>query len=492
MNPFQPNRRAFIRSSLMGAGSLGLGSLLGRTAFASVDDALAIQHHPATAKRVLVLFMSGGPSQFELFDNKPLLNERRGEQLPDSVRQGKRITEVTVLQGALPIVGSPFEFARHGECGMELSELVPGLAQHADDLTLVRSMQTDTVIHETATTFFFTGSQLLGRPSMGSWVTYALGSECENLPEFTVLVSGSSRDDQGLHSRLWGSGFLPGRYQGVPFRSSGDAVLYLSNPDGVEREHRKGLLEGLERLNELEAERTGDPDVHTRINTYEMAAKMQLSVPELTDLSTESEDTIERYGANPQKPSFANNCLMARRLLERGVRFVQLCDRGWDHHGGLPKSLKEKCEVTDKPIGALLTDLKNSGLLDDTIVVFAGEFGRTPYCEGRLTRESYGRDHNNRVGSMWLAGGGMARGATLGTTDDWGWDTVDFPVHVHDIQATLLHCLGIDHLKLTRRHQGRDFRLTDVSGRVVPEMLAGAPRPLEPELGPAAEPRGEV
>ncbi|MEZ5979471.1 MAG: DUF1501 domain-containing protein [Planctomycetota bacterium] len=474
MKDFSMHRRAFLGNTMYGLGGLALSSLLGRDAFglASEEGTVTFPNFAPKAKRVVVLFMSGGLSQFELFDNKPLLNERRGEQLPDSVRQGKRITEVTVRQGALPVVGSEFKFSRHGECGMELSELLPGLGRHADDVCLVRSMQTDTVIHETATTFFFTGTPLLGRPSMGSWLSYALGSEAEDLPEFVVLVSGSARDDQGLNSRLWGSGFLPGRYQGVPFRSSGDAVLYLSNPPGVEQEHRKSLLDGIERLNEIEAERTGDPEIETRIRAYEMAAKMQLSVPELTDLSTESEETLERYGADPKKPSFANNVLLARRLLERGVRFVQLCDRGWDHHDTLPRKIKSKCEQTDKPVAALLDDLKQAGLLEDTIVVFAGEFGRTPYCEGRLTREAYGRDHNNRVGSLWLAGGGSRGGTTLGTTDDWGWDTVDFPVHVHDVQATMLHCLGIDHLKLTRRHQGRDFRLTDVGGRVVPEMLA--------------------
>jgi len=473
MNPYFLNRRAFLGNTMFGLSNVALASLLGGSAFGRTrDDTPVFPNHTPTAKRVIVLFMSGAPSQFELFDDKPLLNLRRGEPLPDSVRQGKRITEVTVRQGALPIVGSPFEFKHYGSCGMHMSELVPGLGRHADDITLVRTMQTDTVIHETATTFFFTGTQLLGRPSAGSWVTYALGSEAKDLPEFVVLVSGSSRDDQGLHSRLWGSGFLPGKYQGVPFRSSGDAVLYLSNPPGVDTEDRASVLDGLRRLNEIEAERTGDPEVHTRIASYEMAAKMQLSVPDLTDIEKEGEETLTRYGADPKKPSFANNCLLARRLLERGVRFVQLCDRGWDHHDTLPKKLRAKMEITDKPIAALMDDLKARGLFEDTLIVFAGEFGRTPYCEGELTREAYGRDHNNRLGSMWMAGGGIARGRSLGTTDEWGWDTVDFPVHVHDIQATMLHTLGIDHLKLTHRAQGRDFRLTDVAGRVVPEMLA--------------------
>ena len=470
MNEIEIRRRSLLGGSMLGLGSLAAGGLLGRGARAADGRGLLPDHVP-TAKRVVVLYMLGGLSQYELFDPKPLLNERHGDDLPESLLETGQITTVTSRQGALPVVGSAARFRRHGECGMEMSEYLPHLSRCADRIALIRSMQTDSVVHERATLCFFTGTPLLDRPSMGSWITYGLGSESRDLPEFVVMISGRG-DASAVNARMWGSGFLPGRYQGVQFRASGDPVLYVNNPPGVDEVARASVYRGLRELNELQAERTGDPDVLTRIHSFEKAARMQLSVPELTDLSQEPPAVLERYGAEPGKPSFANNCLLARRLLERGVRFVQLLDRGWDHHFGLPGVMQRKCGETDRPTAALLEDLEQRGLFEDTLVIFAGEFGRTPYCEGRFTRDSYGRDHNNRVGCLWLAGGGIRGGAQLGTTDEWGWDTVADPVHVNDVQATVLHCLGVDHERLVHRFQGRDFRLTDVAGEVIHDIIA--------------------
>lgn len=461
-------RRAFLGRTSFGLGALAMSGLFSSDALAAARRLGAPE---AKAKRVIMVFLSGGLSQFETFDEKPLLNERRGEQIPESVRKGGVTSAITERQGNLSVVGSPFKFEKRGQCGMNISELLPGIAKHADDLTLIRSHQTDHVLHEAAVTTLFTGTPLLGRPSWGAWVSYGLGSANENLPEFVVMLSSGERLAP-LHPRLWHSGFLPGKHQGVQLRGSGDPVLYVKNPPGVDETARRDVLDAVKALNELEAEATRDPRVKTRIEAYEMAARMQTSVPELSDLKKEPKEVLERYGAEPGKGSFANNCLLARRLAERGVRFIQVCDGGWDHHGGLPRALPRKCKQIDKPVAALLTDLKQRDLLDDTIVIMCGEFGRASICEGPLSSTSYGRDHNGRIGSVLVAGGGFKKGLTYGTTDEWGWDVAENPVHVHDLQATVLHQLGLDHEKLVTRHQGRDFRLTDVKGRVIEELLA--------------------
>lgn len=461
-------RRAFLGRSAFGLGSLALARLGGLLQ----DPVSASFRLPdAKAKRVVVIFLSGGLAQQDLFDEKPLLVERRGEELPPSIRKGERITGLTERQGALPVVGSKFEWKSHGKCGMRMSELLPELGSVADDLLLIRSLQTDHVLHEAAMTILFTGTPLLGRPSWGAWTSYALGTGKANLPEFVVMLSNPDSATP-LHPRLWHNGFLAGRYQGVPFRGGKEPVLFVQNPPGVDEKARQRQLAAIAELDRMEAARTGDPDAEARLASYETAAKMQLSVPELVDLSKESPETLEEYGAEPGKESFANNCLLARRLLERGVKFVQLCDAGWDHHFNIPRVLPKKCEQVDKPTAALIRDLKRRGMLDDTIVVFAGEFGRTPYCEGPLAFDSYGRDHNALACSVVVAGGGFRRGCTHGKTDDWGWSAVENIVHVHDLHATILAQLGIDHTKLTVRSQGRDFRLTDVAGKVVKDLLA--------------------
>jgi len=387
------------------------------------------------------------------------------------VRKGERISGLTERQGALPVVGSKFEFQDYGKSKLRMSELLPHLGEVADDLLLIRSLQTDHVLHEAAMTILFTGTPLLGRPSWGAWTSYALGDGKGNLPEFVVLLS---NPDPGtpLHPRLWHNGFLAGRHQGVPFRSGKEPVLFVDNPPGVDKTARERQLQALRELNERESKRTGDPDADARLAAYETAARMQTSVPELADLKQEPPELLEEYGAEIGRPSFANNCVLARRLLERGVRFVQVCDAGWDHHYDIPRVLPKKAEQVDKPTAALLRDLKRRGMLDDTIVVFAGEFGRTPYCEGPLAFDTYGRDHNALAGSVLVAGGGFKGGHAHGRTDDWGWSACEDLVHVHDLHATILHQLGIDHQKLTVRAQGRDFRLTDVAGKVVPALLA--------------------
>lgn len=468
-------RRAFLGGSLYGLGSIALTSLLARTAkagaIAGEGEAPAFKLPKATAKRVILIFLAGGLSQMDLFDEKPVLNKRRGEELPDSIRRGQRITGVTERQGALPVVGTVFKFKKYGKAGLSMAELFTNMGEFADDMCLVRSIQTDHVLHEAAMSILFTGSLQLGRPSWGSWVSYGLGTDNKDLPEFVVMLSGTRDGGSPPHPRMWHNGFLQGRYQGCQFRGGKDPVFFINNPEGIDTKARKQIVESVKELNEIEAKTTGDPDIQTRISAYEMAAKMQTSVPELNDLSKEPADVLEQYGAEPGKDSFANNCLLARRLAERGVRFIQICDGGWDHHYNIPVILKKKMEDTDKPVAALIRDLKDRGMLDDTIVIFAGEFGRTSYCEGPLAFNTYGRDHNQLAASTLLIGGGFKGGFEYGKTDDYGWDVVENPVHVHDMHATMLHCLGLDHLRLVKRFQGRDFRLTDVAGNVIKDLL---------------------
>ena len=450
-------------AAVVGAGPGGAGGLAG------------LPHRLPTAKRVIWLFQSGAPSQLDLFDHKPGLADRRATELPDSIRQGQRLTGMTATQASFPVAPTRYAFARHGASGIELSELLPHTARIADRLCVIKTLHTEAINHDPAVTFFQTGAQLAGRPSLGAWLAYGLGSDNHNLPAFVVMISQGSGNpnDQPLYDRLWGSGFLPSRYQGVKFRPVGDPVLYLSNPPGIDAEARRGFLDDLADLNRQKFARQPDPEIATRMAQYELAFRMQTSVPELTDISGEPAHVLEAYGPDVHKPgSFARNCLLARRLAERGVRFVQLFHRGWDQHVSLPKQIVGQCHDTDQPSAALVADLQQRGLLDDTLVVWGGEFGRTVYCQGPLTAENYGRDHHPRCFSLWLAGGGIRPGLTYGSTDEFSYNIVDNPVHVHDLQATLLHCLGIDHTRLTFRFQGRDFRLTDVHGRVIEPLLA--------------------
>jgi hypothetical protein len=407
----------------------------------------------------------------DLFDYKPELQKWNGTDLPDSVRKGQRLTGMTATQTSFPVAPSLFQFAQHGNSGAWVSELMPHTAKIADELCFIKSMNTDAINHDPAITFFQTGAQLAGRPSIGAWLSYGLGSENKDLPAFVVMVS-TGISDQPLYDRLWGSGFLPTRYQGVKLRSGGDPVLYLSNPEGIDDSARRRFVEDLGKVNQLSLEEFGDPEISTRIAQYEMAYRMQSSVPDLTDLSKEPERVFELYGPDSRKPgTFAANCLLARRLAERGVRFIQLYHRGWDQHVKLPKNIAMQCRDTDEPSAALILDLKERGLLDDTLVVWGGEFGRTVYSQGKLTADDYGRDHHPRCFTIWMAGGGIKPGITYGETDDYCYNIAQDPVHVHDLHATILHCLGIDHTKLTFKFQGRHFRLTDVHGTVVKKVL---------------------
>jgi hypothetical protein len=474
-------RRYFFGRTAAGIGTVALASLLNErllgagTAEPSVAGILGRPHIPATAKRVIYLSMNGAPSQLETFDYKPKLNELFDADLPDSVRMGQRITTMTSGQTRLPIAPSVFKFGRHGQGGAWVSELLPHLAKVVDDLAIVRTVNTDAINHDPACTFVFSGAQQPGRPSIGSWVSYGLGTLNENLPTFVVLHStwSSKRDAQAVFSRLWGSGFLPSKYQGVALRTSGDPVLYLSNPPGVDSASRRRMLDALAELNQKELATVGDPEINTRIAQYEMAYRMQTSVPELTNMSNEPKHVLDMYGPDVHIPgTVASNCLLARRLAERNVRFIQIFQRGWDHHGNLPTDMRLQCRDIDQPCAALIKDLKQRGMLDDTLVVWGGEFGRTVYCQGKLTREDYGRDHHPRCFSMWMAGGGVKPGIVYGETDDFSYNIVRDPVHVHDLNATILHCLGINHERLTYRFQGRDFRLTDVHGNLTRGLLA--------------------
>jgi len=425
---------------------------------------------------VIYLHMSGGPSHIDLFDYKPKLRDYHGQELPASVRMGQRITGMTSGQKAFPCVAPMFRFAQHGRCGAWLSELLPHLAEVIDDVALVKSMHTEAINHDPAITYIQTGHQQPGRPSLGAWLSYGLGSENANMPAYVVMISLASNgaNDQPLFSRLWGSGFLPSQHQGVRFRSGDDPVLYLRNPPGIDTAARRDMLDAAAELNRLAHESFGDPEINTRIAQYEMAFRMQTSVPELTDLRNEPASVLEMYGLDRDGGggAYARNCLLARRMVESGVRFVQLYHRGWDQHGNLPKQIRVQCQDTDRATAALVKDLKQRGLLDDTLVVWGGEFGRTVYSQGALTADNYGRDHHGRCFTMWLAGGGIRGGVTHGETDDHCYNVVRDGVHVHDLNATILHCLGVDHTRLVYRFQGRDFRLTDVHGQPVTGILA--------------------
>lgn len=467
IDPTTVSRRWFLRDCGVGLGAIALSELIGGTARAAsvTDDPLAPKkpHHEPKAKRVIFLFMAGGPSQPELFDYKPKLAEHDGTLPPPELLEGYR---AAFINPNSKLLGPKFKFAKHGDCGAEISELLPHLATVVDDISIVKSMASDAFNHAPAQIFMSTGSQQFGRPSFGSWTLYGLGSESRDLPAYVVLQSGDKGPSGGNSN--WGSGFLPTVYQGVQFRSGGDPILYLSNPPGVDDRLQRDSLDSLRRLNEMRLDIVGDPEIATRINSFEMAYRMQSSAPELMDFSGETQDTLDLYGVEPGQPSYAANCLLARRLIERGTRFVQLFHESWDQHGNLVNALQKNCLETDRASAALVRDLKQRGLLDDTLVIWGGEFGRTPMVQGG----NDGRDHHPNAFSMWFAGGGIKRGLTLGASDELGFNTVEDRVHVHDLHATLLHLLGFDHTQLTYRFQGRDFRLTDVHGNVVEKLLA--------------------
>jgi len=470
-------RRTFLQRAAGGIGLAALGGLLSRAAPAGegVPGLPGFPNFPPKAKRIIYLFQSGAPSQMDLFDPKPQMEKQRGVNLPDSIRKGQRLTTMTSGQKTFPVAPSMFKFAQHGQSGMWFSELMPHMSGMADEFCMVRSLFTEAINHDPAITFMQTGSQLAGRPSIGSWVAYGLGSENADLPAYVVLTSFGTgrREDQPLYDRLWGAGFLPSKFQGVKFRNKGDPVLYLSNPPGVDRETRRETLDELSTLNKHHYDTLGDPEIQTRISQYEMAFRMQASVPDLTDISKESKDILDMYGPEVKTPgTYAANCLLARRLAERNVRFVQLFHMGWDHHGGLPQAIKGQCHDTDQPTAALINDLKQRGLLDDTLIVWGGEFGRTIYSQGTLTETNYGRDHHPRCFTVLMAGAGIKKGLTYGATDDFCYNITENPVHVHDLNASIMQILGIEHTRLTYRFQGRDFRITDIHGELVKAILA--------------------
>ncbi|QDV84735.1 hypothetical protein TBK1r_36870 [Stieleria magnilauensis] len=481
---FSTTRRHWLQQFGMGFGGIAAAHMLQRDLAAAAPagshgpgipsgGVVNPTHHAPKAKRVIYLFQAGGPSQLETWDYKPLLNEKQGEPLPDSVRQGQRLTGMSGNQAILPLAGSMYKFNRHGENGTWVSELMPHMAKQVDQIAVIKSMYTEAINHDPAITFLQTGNQLSGRPSIGSWLHYGLGSENDNLPTFVVLVT-KGKGGQPLYSRLWGSGFLPARYQGVQFRSGKEPVLYLSNPPGISAGSRRNMLDRLNDLHQLEQDRLGDPALATRIEQYEMAYRMQSSVPDVANLADEPQSVKDLYGPDVSKPgSFAANCLLARRLAERGVRFIQLYHQGWDHHGNIPGGMKTQCRDTDQPSAALLQDLQQRGLLDDTLVIWGGEFGRTNYSQGTLTATNYGRDHHPRCFTMWMAGGGVKPGVNHGETCPFGYNVVADGVHVRDFHATLLHLMGIDHHRLSVKFQGLDARLTGVEpARVVNEILA--------------------
>jgi hypothetical protein len=480
---YSMNRRDFLGRFGLGLGGVALMGLLHHDAEGSPSKAVATTqsayngilsapHFAPRAKRIIYLFMAGGPSQHDLFDYKPLLNEKNGQDLPASVRMGQRLTGMSGNQATLPLAGSIFKFGRHGKSGAWVSDLMPWTAKMVDELCFIKSLHTEAINHDPAITFFQTGHQLAGRPSMGAWLSYGLGSVNQNLPGFVVLIS-KDRIDQPLYARLWGNGFLPSKHQGVQFRSGKDPVLYLKNPDGISSSSRRKMLDRLAELHSLQFQDVGDPEINSRVSQYEMAFRMQTSVPDVMDVSAESKDVFELYGPEAKDPgTFAANCLLARRLAERDVRFIQLYHPGWDHHGKLPTGIRRQAADVDRACYALITDLKRRGLLEDTLVVWGGEFGRTNYSQGKLTADDYGRDHHPRCFTGWMAGGGIKPGITYGATDDFGYNVIQDPVHVHDLQATILHQMGVDHERLTYQFQGRFYRLTDVHGQLVKGIIA--------------------
>jgi hypothetical protein len=478
MNDHLSNRRRFLTRTSAGLGMAAVASLLNPRTPAEtpsgrgshVPGALGNTHFQPRAKSVIFLFMSGGPSHVDLFDHKPTLRQRHGQDMPPSVLGTQRVTLMTRNQGRFPAVSTPFRFQKHGKSGQEMCELFPHLGRCADEMCIIRSIESEPINHDPAVTFLQTGRPQPGLPCMGSWLSYGLGSENRDLPAFVVMLSGPR--DQPVPTRYYHSGFLPSQHQGTYFQASGDPVLYLSNPQGIDQELRGSVVEGINELNRLRNARTGDPEVEARINSFELAFRMQTSVPELMNLAGESKTTIDLYGPEVDTPgSFARNCILARRLVERGTRFVQLFHRGWDHHNTLVENLRRQTSAVDQPAAALILDLKKRGLLDETLVIWGGEFGRTAYGQGSLTG-NFGRDHHPRCFTYWLAGGGIRGGLSYGATDDFGYNIVANPVHVNDLHATILHCLGIDHQRLTYRFGGRDFRLTDVAGNIVSALLA--------------------
>ena len=470
------NRRKFLSRMSIGLGSAALGSLLIPDLFSSSSPEEAIlqglPHFAPKAKRVIYLFQNGAPSQLETFDYKPLLNKMVGQNLPESIRNGQRLTGMTASQTTFPLVGSYFGFKQYGNSGAWVSDLFPHMSKIVDDICIVKTMHTEAINHDPALTFFQSGAQQGNRPSLGSWVSYGLGTENSNLPAFCVLLSRGKGNGQGVYSKLWTNGFLDSVHQGVQFSSGENPILYLQDPDGMDRNTRRKMVDQIAALNEMELKNFGDPETAAKISQYEMAYRMQTAVPEIMDTSRESEDIIKLYGADCLVPgTYAANCLLARKLSETGVRFVQLYHQGWDQHGNLPNEMKGQALDVDRPSAALITDLKQRGLLDETLVIWGGEFGRTNYCQGKIAPENYGRDHHPRCFSIWMAGGGIRPGMVYGETDELGYNIVQNPVHVHDFQATVLHQLGLDHEKLTYKFQGRRYRLTDLYGSVVKDII---------------------
>jgi len=470
------NRRRFLYRAGLGIGSIALGSLLIPDLFGHTDDdempQVGLPHFAPRAKRIIYLFQNGAPSQLDLFDHKPLLQQMQGQDLPESIRLGQRLTGMTANQKKFPLAGTVFQFNQYGQARAWISELLPHTASVVDDLCFIRSMFTEAINHDPALTFFQTGAQVGNRPSMGSWLSYGLGSENKNLPAFCVLLSKGKGNGQGVYSKLWSNGFLDSIHQGVQFSNGENPVLYLKDPDGMTKADRRQMLDKLAELNEASYKEFGDPEISTKIRQYEMAYRMQTAVPEITDTSREPEDTLKLYGPDCLVPgTFAANCLLARKLSESGVRFVQLYHQGWDGHSNLPGEIRGQCKDADQASAALVTDLKQRGLLDETLVIWGGEFGRTNYCQGTLTKDNYGRDHHPRCFTIWMAGGGVKPGV-WGETDDFGYNIVKDPVHVHDFHATVLYLMGLDHEKLTFKHQGRRYRLTDVAGKVVHGLIA--------------------